>query len=113
MKPTRRFSYGYGRVEDLAGMAVVLAIFISALVAGYEAIHRLFHPEQVTHLGAVALASILDFSVMRVLPYSVSALAGKLAAQRSWQTANTHARRLGQPCCPGWCKWRRAWLSQS
>jgi len=48
-------------VEDLAGMAVVLAIFISALVAGYEAIHRLFHPEQVTHLGAVALASIIGF----------------------------------------------------
>src|SRR6266496_2512 len=61
MKPTSRFPYGYGRVEDLAGMAVVLTIFASAAVAAYESVYRLIHPEPVTHLGAVAAASIIGF----------------------------------------------------
>lgn len=60
-KPTKRFSYGYGRVEDLAGMAIVLIIAFSAVVAGYEAIDRLFHPHPVTHLGAIIAASIIGF----------------------------------------------------
>jgi len=37
-KPTQTFTYGYGRVEDFAGLAIVLIILFSALVAGYEAI---------------------------------------------------------------------------
>lgn len=61
LKPTKRFPYGYGRVEDLAGMAVVLVILFSAIVAGYEAINRFLHPQTVTHLGAVVAASIIGF----------------------------------------------------
>jgi cation diffusion facilitator family transporter len=61
LKPTKRFPYGYGRVEDLAGIAVVLIILISAIVAGYEAIDRFIHPQPVTHLGAVVAASIIGF----------------------------------------------------
>ncbi len=60
-RPTRRFTYGYGRVEDLAGVAVVLAIISSAAVAGYVSFHRLFHPQTIDHLGAVIVASILGF----------------------------------------------------
>ena len=59
--PNRRVHYGYGRVEDLAGLAVVLTILFSAGVAGYEAVNRLLHPRPVEHLGAVALASIIGF----------------------------------------------------
>jgi hypothetical protein len=33
--PSRRFTYGFGRVEDLAGLAVVLTILTSAVVAAY------------------------------------------------------------------------------
>lgn len=58
---TRRFTYGFGRVEDLAGLAVVLTIFASAGVAFYQAIHRLLHPQAVTHLGAIVVASIIGF----------------------------------------------------
>ncbi len=58
-KPSRRFTYGYGRVEDLAGMGVVFTILFSAILAGYESIHRLFHPQRVEHLWAVAAASIV------------------------------------------------------
>lgn len=60
-KPSKRFTYGYGRVEDLAGVAIVLTIVFSAIVAGYEAINRFFHPQEVTHLWAVVVASIIGF----------------------------------------------------
>ena len=60
-KPTQRFTYGYGRVEDLAGVAVVLMILLSAIVAGYESIERLIHPENVTFLSAVAVAAVIGF----------------------------------------------------
>src|SRR5438128_1732495 len=35
-RPSKRFSFGYGRVEDLAGVVIVLIILFSAIVAGYE-----------------------------------------------------------------------------
>jgi cation diffusion facilitator family transporter len=57
-KPTRRFTYGYGRVEDLAGVAIVLTILFSAVVAGYVSVNRFFHPQQVTHLWALVAASV-------------------------------------------------------
>jgi len=59
---TRRFNYGYGRVEDLAGVGVVLIILFSALVAGYEAIDRFIHPQPIAQLGWVALAGMLGFA---------------------------------------------------
>jgi cation diffusion facilitator family transporter len=60
--PSRRFTYGYGRVEDVAGVLIVLIIFISAVVAGYQAVQRLLHPQPVEYLWAVALASIIGFA---------------------------------------------------
>ena len=49
------------RAERIAGLFVVLAIFVSACVAGYEAISRLIHPEHVTHLVALAAAGAVGF----------------------------------------------------
>ncbi|MFN0218217.1 MAG: cation diffusion facilitator family transporter [Hyphomicrobium sp.] len=60
-KPTATFTYGYGRVEDLAGIAIVLVILFSALVAGYQSIERLIHPEPIKFLGWVALAGLVGF----------------------------------------------------
>jgi len=60
-KPDKSFTFGYGRVEDLAGLAVLLTIFASAVVAGYESVQRLFHPQDVSHLWAVIAASIIGF----------------------------------------------------
>jgi cation diffusion facilitator family transporter len=60
-KPTQTFTYGYGRVEDFAGLAIVLIVLLSALVAGYEAIGRLFHPHPVMHLGWLAAAGAIGF----------------------------------------------------
>jgi cation diffusion facilitator family transporter len=58
---SRRFTYGLGRVEDLAGIAIVVTILASALVAAYQAIGRLLHPQPVEMLGAVVMASIIGF----------------------------------------------------
>jgi cation diffusion facilitator family transporter len=55
--PTTRFTYGYGKAEDIAGLAVVAVIAASAGFAGYEAINRLLHPQKVTHLGFVMVAA--------------------------------------------------------
>jgi cation diffusion facilitator family transporter len=49
------------RAERWAGLAVVFAIFASAMVAGYEALDRLIHPRDVTHLSALAAAGLIGF----------------------------------------------------
>jgi cation diffusion facilitator family transporter len=61
LRPTRRFPYGLGRIEDLAGVAIVVTILASALVAASEAGLRLLRPHPVGHLWAVAAASVLGF----------------------------------------------------
>ena len=61
-KPSKRFPYGYGRVEDLAGVVIVLIIIFSAIAAGYETIQRFLHPQDVDYLWAVAGASIVGFA---------------------------------------------------
>ncbi|MGD1111569.1 MAG: cation diffusion facilitator family transporter [Mycobacterium sp.] len=58
---TRRYTYGLGRAEDLAGLFVIAMIALSAIIAGYEAVMRLIHPEPINHLGWVALAGLIGF----------------------------------------------------
>ncbi|MCW2586582.1 MAG: putative cation efflux system protein, partial [Frankiales bacterium] len=59
--PNRRYTYGYGRAEDLAGVVVVLFIVASSALSGYQAVDRLLHPRPVDHLLAVGLAGVLGF----------------------------------------------------
>src|SRR5918997_441166 len=56
------FALRSARAERWAGLAVVLAIFVSACVAGYEASARLIDPREVEHLGALAVAGALGFA---------------------------------------------------
>src|SRR5215203_5158579 len=58
---SRRFTFGYGRVEDLAGVFIVLIILFSAVVAGYQAVERIINPQPVGFLWAVAAASLVGF----------------------------------------------------
>ena len=58
---TRRYTYGFGRAEDLAGLAVLLVIAASAVIAAWEAVSRFVHPQQVTNLGWVAAAGMIGF----------------------------------------------------
>jgi cation diffusion facilitator family transporter len=58
----RRYTYGYGRAEDLAGLFIVAMIALSAVLAGVQAVRRLVDPAPVEHLGWVALAGLIGFA---------------------------------------------------
>ena len=56
---TRRYTYGYGRAEDLAGLFIVFMIALSAAVAGYESVRRLIDPQPITNVWAVIAAGLI------------------------------------------------------
>ncbi|MFD3721865.1 cation diffusion facilitator family transporter [Streptomyces sp. NPDC058674] len=58
----RRYTYGYGRAEDLAGVVIVAAIAASAALAAWVAVDRLLDPRDVTHLWAVSGAALVGFA---------------------------------------------------
>ncbi|BCJ39156.1 cation efflux system protein [Actinocatenispora thailandica] len=58
----RRYTYGYGRAEDLAGIVIVVFVAASAALACYEAISRLLRPAPVHNLWVVALAAVIGFA---------------------------------------------------
>lgn len=58
----RRYTYGYGRAEDLAGVLIVMVIAASSALAAYEAVDRLLHPRDLAHPWAVALAALVGFA---------------------------------------------------
>lgn len=57
----KRYTYGYGRAEDLGGLFVIAMILLSSVVAAYEGIDRLLHPREVSYLWAVASAALVGF----------------------------------------------------
>ena len=59
---TRRYTYGYGRAEDLAGIFIVGMIALSVVVAGYESIRRLVDPQPPEHLVALIIAGLAGFA---------------------------------------------------
>jgi cation diffusion facilitator family transporter len=58
---TRRFTYGFGRAEDLAGIVIVVLIALSAAATAVAAVDRLLHPVRVSHLPWVAVAAVIGF----------------------------------------------------
>ena len=59
---TRRYTFGFGRAEDLAGLFIVAVVALSAIVAGYEAINRFFHPTVLHNLNWVIVAGVIGFA---------------------------------------------------
>jgi cation diffusion facilitator family transporter len=59
---TRRYTYGFGRAEDLAGVVIVAMIALSALVAAYESVRRLLDPQPVADVGIVLVAGLIGFA---------------------------------------------------
>lgn len=57
----RRYTYGYGRAEDLAGAFIVLMIFTSAVVVFYESFQKILHPQPLENIAWVAVAAIIGF----------------------------------------------------
>jgi len=60
--PTKRYTYGFGRAEDLGGLFVIAMIALSSALACYVAITRLIHPHGVSHLWVVAAAALVGFA---------------------------------------------------
>lgn len=61
-RPTRRYTYGYGRAEDLAGIFIVAMIVLSAAIAAWQALGRLVDPREVHQAGWVAVAGLVGFA---------------------------------------------------
>jgi len=59
---TSRYTYGYGRAEDLAGLFIVVMIALSAAIAGWESVQRLADPQPIANLGWVIVAAIVGFT---------------------------------------------------
>jgi cation diffusion facilitator family transporter len=79
------------RGEKLAGLAVVLAIFVSACVALYETILRFIHPQHLTHLWVLAAAGVVGF-VGNEVAAQVRLHAGKRLASAAMTADGNHAR---------------------
>ena len=90
----QRHTYGYGRAEDLAGLAVVLVVIASAAFAGWEAIQRLLHPSDVHALGWVAGAAIVGF-IGNELAARVRIRTGKRIGSAALVADGLHARTDG------------------
>ncbi len=79
------------RGEKLAGLAVVLAIFVSACVALYETIQRLIHPQNLSHLWVLAAAGVVGF-VGNELAARVRLRAGRRLSSPALMADGNHAR---------------------
>ena len=58
----RRYTYGYGRAEDLAGVFIVAMIALSSVLAAYESIRRLVDPQPIRHAWVVVAAGLIGFA---------------------------------------------------
>jgi cation diffusion facilitator family transporter len=91
---SRRYTYGYGRAEDLAGVVIVVIIAASAVLAAVEAIARLLHPRPVSGLIAVAVAALLGFASNEVVArYRIRA--GRAIGSAALVADGLHARADG------------------
>lgn len=90
-RPTRRYTYGYGRAEDLAGIFVVLMIALSAVVAAWEAFDRLLHHSPCRGCGSCSRQAWSASSATSSSPSSGSVRGRPLAPLRWWPTATTPA----------------------
>ena len=58
---SRRYTYGYGRAEDIAGVIIVFMILASALVAGWESYQKFLNPQPLSNVEWVIVAAIVGF----------------------------------------------------
>ncbi len=61
-RPTKAYTYGYGRAEDLAGIFIVAMIALSAVVAGYESVRKLIDPQPISYPWVVVVAGLIGFA---------------------------------------------------
>lgn len=90
----KRYTYGYGRAEDVAGLAIVVSIAASAAYILYESISKFFRPEPVENLLWVAVAALIGFAgneLVAVMQIRV----GRRIGSEAMVTDGRHARADG------------------
>ena len=92
--PTRRYTYGYGRAEDLAGVVIVVLIAASAAAAAVAAVSRLAHPRPVSGLAMVAIAALIGFAGNELVAW-YRVRAGRKIGSAALVADGLHARADG------------------
>ena len=92
--PSRRYTYGYGRAEDLAGVFIVAMIMLSALVAGWESVRRLLDPQPLTHVWVVIAAGLIGFAGNEIVA-SYRTRVGRQIGSAALVADGLHARTDG------------------
>ncbi len=92
--PTSRFTYGYGKAEDVAGVVVLALIVGSAAFAGYEAVDRLLHPQKITDLGLVMAAAVVG-AIGNELVAQYRIRVGRRIGSAALEADGIHARTDG------------------
>jgi cation diffusion facilitator family transporter len=59
---SRRYTYGFGRAEDVAGLFIIVVVALSAIVAAWQSIDRIVHPQPITNVGWVIVAGLVGFA---------------------------------------------------
>ena len=90
----RRYTYGYGRAEDVAGIFIVLSIVVSAAFILYESVRKLQNPEPMTNLGWVAAAAVIGF-IGNELVATMQIRTGKRIGSAAMVADGQHARTDG------------------
>ena len=91
---TRRYTYGFGRVEDLAGLFVVAVIAISAVITAVEGVRRLIDPVPLDHLSWVAAAGVVGFLGNEVVAFYRIRI-GRRIGSAALRADGMHARADG------------------
>ncbi|MEP6658596.1 MAG: cation diffusion facilitator family transporter [Acidimicrobiales bacterium] len=91
---TKRYTYGYGRSEDLAGIFIVLMIALSSAVAAWEAVQRLRHPHDVRNVAWVIVAGLIG-AVGNELVASYRIRVGRKIGSAALVADGSHARTDG------------------
>jgi len=98
--PTRRYTYGYDRAEDVAGVIIVLSIVFSAGYIFYESFLKLFNPQEVGNVGAIAAAALIGFIGNEAVAI-IQIRTGRLIGSAALVTDGLHARTDGLAFKPG------------
>jgi cation diffusion facilitator family transporter len=92
--PTRRYTYGFHRAEDIAGVIIVLSIIFSAGYIFYESISKLVNPVEISNVGAIAAAAVIGF-IGNELVAIIQIRTGRKIGSAALVTDGLHARSDG------------------
>jgi len=91
---TRRYTYGFGKAEDVAGVFIVISIAISAAIVFSESIQKFINQEPMTNLGWVAVAAVIGF-IGNEFVAVIEIRTGKKIGSAAMVTDGLHARTDG------------------